>query len=154
MIWPSLSPCAIINPILLTHSPVVPHVKFNSFIFMMNFKIFYWNHSQHSQMLANSGDMLIAKCHVCRVRKSLIYYKMEIKWFRFPTRSLFPEKVLDFDNRSSGHGKVLNFVSFSKQSWKSSHICQKQVDKLMPNVVNLIKKISSVRYDFMKASVQ
>ena len=38
---------------------------------------------------------------------------------RVPTQSLFPGKVLTFDNGSLGPGKVLSFSSFPKRSWKS-----------------------------------
>ena len=38
---------------------------------------------------------------------------------RVPTRSLFPGKVLTFDNGSLGPEKVLSFSSFPKRSWKS-----------------------------------
>ena len=44
---------------------------------------------------------------------------------RVPTRSFFPGKVLSFDG-SFGPGKVLNCIHFSKRSWKSPYICQKQ----------------------------
>ena len=37
-------------------------------------------------------------------------------WFRVPTRSLFPGKVLAFNNGSLGPGKVLSFSSFPKRS--------------------------------------
>ena len=40
---------------------------------------------------------------------------------RVPTRSLFPGKVLTFDNGSLGPGKVLSFSSFPKRSWRSPY---------------------------------
>ena len=40
---------------------------------------------------------------------------------RVPTGSLFPGKVLTFDNGSLGPGKVLSFSSFPKRSWKSPY---------------------------------
>ena len=45
--------------------------------------------------------------------------------YRVPTRSLFPGKVLTFDNGSLGPGKVLSFSSFPERSWKSPYFLLK-----------------------------
>ena len=42
-------------------------------------------------------------------------------YYRVPTRSLFPGKVLTFDHGSLGPGKVLSFSNSSKRSGKSPY---------------------------------
>ena len=61
---------------------------------------------------------------------------------KVPTRSLFPGKVLTFDNGSLGTGKVLSFSSFPKRSWKSSY--QRQVDESILDVIYFISLVSSL----------
>ena len=55
--------------------------------------------------------------------------------YRVPTRSLFPGKVLTFDNGSLGPGKVLSFSSFKKKVLEKSLFSnQTQVGESMLDV--------------------
>ena len=59
----------------------------------------------------------------------------DVTLYRVPTRSLFPGKVLTFNNGSLGPGKVLSFSSFPKIVLeKSLFSYQTQVDESMLDV--------------------
>ena len=65
---------------------------------------------------------------------------------KVPTQSLFPEKVLNFDHRSLGPGKVLSFSNFSSEwSWKSPYFLMKsRLMNPLPDVKHFISIASSL----------